>query len=404
MRSFAPVVSSMVFVVFGCAGSAIEEPTTPAPAAAPRPAIAPPAAACEPADCNTRGMLALGLGHHGEAVALLDRACSIGHAVACSNLAGIFRGGAGGGPHDPPRAVGLYERSCRLGFAEACTAVGTMLAEGTVVPADPARALGLFEQACTRRDAYACFTAGMFHEAGRGGPRDAGRAATAFASACELGHATGCYNAGILLHGDDAGDNARAAGLFARACEAKLPAGCLRLGIAALHGVGVPAERGRAAELFARACADGDADGCAAAEQLKKARGRRVEVALTSRAPNLSIGGLTVQALACRMPETDPLALAEAVEGLAAHKEALDACAPTGGAPEVAWSYRGGRAGQVEVRGAEPRVAACVRKAVERARSGLTASCAATLLIGDPGGARRMLAERGGARPRTDAL
>lgn len=393
-------------MVFGCASLGDEAPAPAAPGApivgtigAPvRPAAAAPASlACEPADCNTRGMLAYGLGRHAEALALLDRACVANHAVACSNLAGVFRGGLGGGPRDPGRAVGLYERSCRLGFAEACTAVGTMLAEGTAVPADPVRALGMFELGCAKRDAYACFTAGMFREAGRGAPRDPGRAVTAFASACELGHASGCFNAGILLYAEQGagpGDNARATGFFERACEGSQPAGCLRLGVAALRGVGVPVDRGRAAGLFARACQGGDDDGCHAAEQLAQARGRPFALALTSRAPSLSIGGLTVQTLACRMPETDPLALAEAVEGIAAHKAALDACAPTGEAPQVAWSYRDGKTHAVEVRSASPEVAACVRRAVQRARSSLTASCAATLLIGEPGGARRILAER----------
>lgn len=321
----------------------------------------PSPARCEPGDCNTRGMQALWAGRWGEAVAMLDRACSMGHAVGCSNLAGVYRGGTGGGPRDPQRAVGLYDRSCRLGFAEACTTVGTMLVEGAGVPADPQRA------------------------------------ATAFGRACELGHATGCYNAGILIFreiGARPGENEQAVGYFERACEGAQPAGCLRVGLAALRGVGAAEDRARAAGLFARACEGGDADGCHAAEQLKKARGRRVEIALTTQTPSFSIGGLSVRDLSCRMTQTDPMALAEVVEGLAVHKQELDACAPAGEAATVAWSYRAGRTGEVHVRVADARIASCVRKAVERARSSLTASCAATLLIGEPAGARRVYAER----------
>jgi hypothetical protein len=125
--------------------------------------------------------------------------------------------------------------------------------------------------------------------------------------------------------------------------------------------------------------------------------GRKIEVALTSRAPALTMVGLTVHELSCRMPQTDPLALAEALEGVAAHKAALDACAPAGAAVAVAWTYRGGRAALVRVDGADPRLAGCVRKAALRARSSLTASCAATLLIGEATGARKALAERGSA-------
>ncbi|MDC0721268.1 tetratricopeptide repeat protein [Nannocystis bainbridge] len=376
------------------------------PAAQETAAPAEPPRQCEAAECNTEGMLALGLQRPDEALRLLDRSCSLGHAVGCSNLAGVLRGGVGGAVKDPPRAVGLYDRACRLGFAEACATVGTMLAEGTAVPADPPRALAMFELACAKQDAFACFTAGLFFETGRGATRDPGRAAAAFEQACGLGHATGCFNAGILIFdeaGGRPGDNARAVELFARGCAGGQPAGCLRQGLAALRGVGTAVDVGQATALFARACEGGDGDGCELAAQLKRSRGRKVEVALTSRAPTLTMAGLTVHELACRMPQTDPLALAEALEGVAAHKAALDACAPAGAAVAVVWSYRGGRAGQVRVEGADPRLAGCVRKAVERARSSLAASCAATVLIGEAVGARKALADRRSAAARAPA-
>ncbi|MFZ6184131.1 tetratricopeptide repeat protein [Nannocystis pusilla] len=387
-RRLPLLAAGLLAVVSACSGTT-QEPAPPA---------GPPPLRCEPAECNNQGMQALGLQRPDEAVRLLDRACSLGHAAGCSNLAGVLRGGVGGGPRDPARAVGLYDRACRLGFAEACATVGSMLAEGTAVPADPPRALGMFELGCAKQDAFACFTAGLFYEAGRGLPaRDPGRAAGSFAQACGLGHATGCFNAGILLY-DEAngqpGENARAVEFFARACAGAQPAGCLREGLAALRGVGTAADATRAAGLFARACEGGDDDACGLAAQLKRSRGRKIEVALTSRAPALTMAGLTVHELSCRMPQTDPLALAEALEGVAAHKAALDACAPAGAAVTVAWSYRGGRAGLVRVDAADPKLAGCVRKAVERARSSLTASCAATVLIGEAAGARKALAER----------
>lgn len=368
-----------------------------APPPAPPAALAPPPPGCEPDACNRDGMTAIGLGRPAEGIALLDRACSRGHAAACSNLAGVLRGGVGGVPKDPPRAVGLYDRSCRLGLAEACTTVGTMLVEGTAVPADRPRALAMFELGCAKSDAFACFTAGLLHEDGRAGVRDPARAVTAFDRACALGHATGCFNAGILLYrevGARPGENERAVDLFTRACESGLPAGCLRQGLAALRGIGTRTDTTLAKSLFSRACEGGDEDGCVLAERLKHARGGKIEVVLTSRAPALTMAGLTVHELACRMPQTDPLALAEAVEGLALHKQALDACAPTGTAVDLAWSYRAGRAEHVQATAADPKVAACVRKAALRARSSLVASCTATVLIGDPGEARRVLAER----------
>lgn len=354
---------------------------------------------CDAGECNTRGMAALSLARNAEAIVLLDRACSLGHAVGCSNLAGLLRGGAGK-LSQPSRAVGLYDRSCTLGFAEACSAVASIYAEGKLVPVDLAKARTMYDQACARRDAYGCFTAGMFASDGRGGPRSPEAAGERFDQACTLGHATACFNAGVLLYrerGARPGENERAVAYFGRACEGQQPAGCLRLGIASLHGHGCEPDAAAAKDLFDRACQGGDSDGCAAAEQLARATGKgrhQLAIALTSNAPTLAMHGLRVHELVCRMPEVGPMALAEAVEAVAAHKAALDACAPRGAAPAVAWTWKGRRATQVQVRGGGAAVETCVRKAIERARAELSGECAAFVLVGDAEGALRMLAEQ----------
>lgn len=154
-----------------------------------------------------------------------------------------------------------------------------------------------------------------------------------------------------------------------------------------------------ARDLFDRACRGGEADGCTAAQQLAQGPGKGggrpdQAIALTSSAPTFAIAGLRVHDLVCRMPEVGPMALAEAVEALAVHKAGLDACAPQGAAPAVSWTWRGGRAAGVKVRGGGPKVEACVRKTVERARSQLTGGCAAVVLVGAAEGAQRMLAEQ----------
>jgi TPR repeat protein len=370
----------------------------------PAPAPAPAGPTCDAAACNTLGMQALERARRGEAVDLLDRACSLGHAVGCSNLAGVLRGGAGA---DPPRAAALYERACGLGFAEACASLGSILAEGKLVPADAPRALAMYDRACAGADAFGCFTAGLLLAEGRGVPRSAEAATERFDRACGLGHATGCYNAGLLLfreRGARPGENERAAQLFGRACDGQQPAGCMRLGIATLRGQGAGPDPARARELFDRACRAGDGDGCEAAAQLARGKGGKdTPIALTSSAPALTMGGLRVLDLSCRMPEVGPMALGEAIEALAAHKPALDACAPAGEAPRVTWSWQGQRAGQVKVVGGGAKVEACVRRAVERARAGLRGGCSAVLLIGDPEGAQRVRAARQSA-PTTVAV
>jgi TPR repeat protein len=378
-----------VMVVVSCAG---QTTTTEVPRAAPTI----PGPSCAAGECNTRGVQAMTLARYDEAVALLDRACALGHAEGCTNLATLYAA-PGTGRQAPQRALELHVRACELGVASGCMAGGGMVAEGTMVPRDAARAAALFEQACTKRHALGCYTAGMVHSEGRGVARSTELATQRFDQACTLGHATGCFNAGILLYrerGGRPGDNEKAAQYFGRACDGQEPAGCLRLGIAALRGLGTSANAQVAKDLFDRACRGGDEDGCVAAEKVARERGRGVEIALTSTAPSLAMHGLRMVDMNCRMPAVGPMALAEAVEAVAAHKSALDACAPTGEAPRVSWAWQGRRASQVKVQGGGPKVEACVRRAVERARADLEGTCAATLLLGDPAGAQRVLSER----------
>lgn len=399
MQHFVGSLGLCVALV-GCAGAAVQGGARPAPA------IAGPV--CDAGECNTRGMDALAHARYEEAVRLLDRACALGHAVGCSNLAGLLRGGSGR-PREPERAVGLYVRSCELGFAEACGAVASIYAEGLLVPRDPGRALGMYDRACAQGDQNACFSAGLAVAEGRGVPRSPEAAAGRFDRACELGHATACFNAGVLLYrerGARPGENERAARYFGRACDGQQPAGCLRLGIVTLRAHGVAADVPAARALFVRACEGGDADGCAAVQSTGRGKGSpggaaSIAIALTSSAPTLAIGGLRAHDLVCRMPEVGPMALAEAVEAVAAHKAALDACAPQGQAPRVSWVWKGQRASKVEVRGGGAKVEGCVRRAVERARSGLTGACSAVLMIGDPEGAQKMLEQRRASEPAT---
>lgn len=364
----------------GCAGQATSGTGSPA---GPGPTIAGPS--CAVSECNTRGMQALALARYDEASGLLDRACQLGLAEGCFNLGGMYRE-AGTGRQSLPRAEAAYGRACELGMSSGCMA-------GARVAGDAGRSAALVEKACTLKDALGCFTAGMES-------KDPGVRAERLDRACGLGHATGCFNAGILLYserGAKPGDNERAAQYFGRACDGQEAAGCLRLGIATLRGVGAGPNAQVAKDLFDRACRGGDQDGCVAAQSVARVKGKRgadVAIALTSTAPSLAIGGLRMVDLSCRMPSVGPMALAEAVEAVAAHKEAIDACAPGGGAPRVSWAWQRGRAAQVKVQGGGPKAESCVRRAVERSRADLEGTCAATLLVGDPAGAQQALADR----------
>jgi hypothetical protein len=259
----------------------------------------------------------------------------------------------------------------------------------------------MYDQACAHRDAYGCFTAGMFASEGRGGVRSPEAAGERFDQACELGHATACFNAGVLLYrerGARPGENERAAVYFKRACDGQQPAGCLRLGIATLHGHGLVADPQLARDLFDRACTGGEADGCAAAQRRGAARARKgrsdLPIALTSSAPTLAMHGLRVHELECRMPEVGPMALAEVVEAIAAHKAALDACAPRAPRRRSRGRGRVGAPRRCRSAAAGPRS----RLACARRSSGRGPSCPASaprfVLVGDPEGAQRMLLEQ----------
>ncbi len=345
-----------------------------------------PALTCDADTCNRQGMAALTRVRTAEALALLERACALDHALGCSNLAGLLRTPAVG-TADPQRIIALYQRACTLKFADACASVAAIYAEGKLVPADLGKARHEYEQACEQKHANSCHAAASLHSEGRGGPRDPAIALQFFDQACTLGHATSCFNAGSLLfreRGAQPGANERATGYFRSACTAKQAGGCIRLGIATLGGHGVASDREAAKTLFATACELGDSDGCAAAKQLAAAPARGTPtIALTSSLPAITIDGLRVRDLVCRMPEVGPMALAEVVEALAVHKSALNACAPTGATPTVAWTWKKGRASEVSVEGGGSKLETCVRKAVERSRASLTGTCSATLLLGD---------------------
>lgn len=366
-----------VAVMTGCAGPSAG---SSAPAAA---TIAGPS--CAAAECNAQGRAALSLARYEEATRLLDRACALGSAEGCLGLGGLYREG-GTGRQSMPRALGAYERACQLGLASGCIA-------GAGVSVEPTRAAALIEQACGLEDPLGCFSAGM-------AARDPAVRAARLDKACGLGHAMGCFNAGILLYaerGAKPGDNEKAAKYFGRACDGAEAAGCLRLGIASLRGFGAGPDVQVAKDLFDRACRGGNVDGCAAAKKLGSGKGKRgadVAIALTSTAPSLAIGGLRMLELSCQMPSVGPMALAEAVEAVAANKPAIDACAPAGEAPRVSWAWQGRRATQVKVQGGGPKVEACMRRAIERSRADLEGTCAGIVLVGDPDGAQRVLADR----------
>jgi uncharacterized protein len=158
-------------------------------------------------------------------VASYRRACDLGHAVACNNLADAMEYGSGT-DHDLVRAAATYERSCRLGLPLGCGNLGYLLENGLGVarnvprarvlygsacasgenyaclhvdmmavqpPGDPFRAVEHWERLCAARDARACTFVGVIYEDGPDGyARDETKSHAAMERGCTLGNARAC--------------------------------------------------------------------------------------------------------------------------------------------------------------------------------------------------------------------
>ena len=154
--------------------------------------------------------------------ALFRRACDLGSAWGCRNLAVRDDSLASGA------ALSLLERACAGDAPGACTDLGVMFREGKQVPRDPAEAARKFERACDAGDARGCHWLGLLTRSGSGVARDPARAAGLLARACDKGTQAACADlAGMLEGGEGVAANlAHARELRERACLAHEAAGC----------------------------------------------------------------------------------------------------------------------------------------------------------------------------------
>jgi TPR repeat protein len=113
-------------------------------------------------------------------------------ATACFNL-GMMNLQGLGIPAAPARGVPLLEKACTLGQAAACTALGVAISSGLdgSTP-DPGRAATLFEQGCERGSQDGCYNLALAYHHGKGVPPDDSRAELLFAKACRLGVKEAC--------------------------------------------------------------------------------------------------------------------------------------------------------------------------------------------------------------------
>ncbi len=223
------------------------------------------------------------------------RACEGGVAEACHNLGAMAEAGEGR-PPDAAMAAAAYERACRSGASRGCTALGVLFTQGRGVEQDDAKAAALYARACDEGDAHGCTLLGVATAQGLGRPMDVAAAAALFERACAAGDADGCRERAVLelatapaagrsaleplCQGGDGvacdhlavallsgrggpPDPARAVRLIRETCERGLPLACTHLAALEREGRHVPHDKAGAAARLAKACEAGHAVACA---------------------------------------------------------------------------------------------------------------------------------------------
>jgi hypothetical protein len=99
--------------------------------------------------------------------------------------------------------------------------------------------------------------------------------------------------------------------------------------------------------------------------------------------PTYSKDGFEARNLSCEFAEPTREGPGYIDASLRDADAALDACAPKGAAIDVEWAYLGGPTGEIDVAAGSKKQADCVAAALAKIRAGVTATCKATLLLGD---------------------
>jgi TPR repeat protein len=161
--------------------------------------------------CTNLGAIHEDRGDLKEAVVSYEKACEMGDAAACGNVAFMYRRGKGVS-QDKEKAFSLNAKACEKREPRGCNNLGDMYETGDGVKKDIAKAQGLYEQVCAKPwDATATACCGQ-HSATDAVQR----------------HAFGCYSLALLLQRESRGNSAKIAALFKQACEAGVEKACNR--------------------------------------------------------------------------------------------------------------------------------------------------------------------------------
>ncbi|MFA6315857.1 MAG: hypothetical protein WC943_00405 [Elusimicrobiota bacterium] len=198
-----------------------------------------------------------------KAETLYRKACGLGDAQGCNDLADSLRNRDSGGLE--AEASGFYRKACEGDFGLGCANLAYMREDGIGVDKDESLAAKTQARACGLGYHDSCVSAGIMHEFGKGVPKDEARAAELYRQACEAGVGRGCTSLGVM-HENGKGmrlDPAHAAALYLKACETLADhRGCSFLGALHLRGKGVEKDDAKALALYGKACDNGFWEGC----------------------------------------------------------------------------------------------------------------------------------------------
>ena len=132
-----------------------------------------------------------------QVIRYLERACGLGHTMACDQLGLRYRYGFGV-QVDPEQALVLLRRSCKGGFMYGCTHLAGFLEErcgGDLSKPECGEVIGLLERGCEAGETFACVHLAEHLEQGRGIAKDLERAKQIRAQACADGWYESCESA-----------------------------------------------------------------------------------------------------------------------------------------------------------------------------------------------------------------
>lgn len=225
---------------------------------------------------------------------------------------------------------------------------------------------------CARGDGDACTHEGMLHMTTTG---DLAAALAAFRRACSRESGDGCHQL-ALIHLNQAAhrDENRAVYFLKRGCGFGSAVACREMAL--LHSrAGDWHNPDKAAMNLQRSCRLGLASACAEVRAMSAGRTKR-----TYAVREVTAGGLTLQGVACGIQSERSFALAEQIQALAVHKDAIGACGVRGRLL-LEWTWRSGTADQVEITGAPAHSSACLEAALRKASFLLDGRCRGTLVL-----------------------